>query len=249
GGDGTVSGSIVGFVSIKLLSTPPLAVKLCDSADFKIQLLYSDCDSLLISKVVFIDDSLGELTSGKTPRFFGKGNTTFDTLIIHFVPKKLHSAIQRIRITLREPDGATEDTTISLDIRGIRPPDLPVIAEAGASNLMDFGAVSVCGADSVRVITIINTGCSPILITSFSTSGYPFKLLSSFQPFTLDPGDSRQMIVQYKPNAIGAPNGKLTLITGDGTSVLVTLTGTPKPGERGFTLSQPQIISTVCDSA
>src|SRR5207248_9572109 len=67
--------------------------------------------------------------------------------------------------------------------------------------------------------------------------------------FTLDPGDSRQMIVQYKPNAIGAPNGKLTLITEDGTSVIVTLTGTPKPGERGFTLSQPQIISTICDSA
>ncbi len=247
GGDGTLSASSLGQISITRVSTSPLRATLCDSADYLVQLTYSDCDSLLITNVGFIDDTIGELRAPKKARFFGKGNTKFDTLLIRFNPLKVHSLTERVRITISQPDGFTEDTIITIKLQGLAAAEEPFIAEAVPNNTLDFGVRSVCGDDSVRTVTITNKGCSPIQIQSLITSGAPFNLLSSFQPFTLDVGATRTVLLQFKPSSIGALTGKLTLATVD-SNIVLTLLGVGKTGSRGYKLSQPQIISTICDS-
>ena len=248
GGDGKLTTSALGYTSLKQISSGTnIAAKLCDSADYLVELHYSDCDSVLLSSVAFIDDSLGELRSPKKYHYFGKNNSRVDTLLVRLNPKKLHSQIERIRLTLKQSDGTSQDTIISVSVQGLAAPEQPLIEEAGTSNAIDFGSGSVCGGDSVRVVTITNTGCSPMRVTSLQTNGAPFFLLSSFNPFTLDPGVSRQILIQFKPTAIGNASGKLTMLTSASTTT-VTLTGIGKAGERGFILSQPVITSTICDS-
>jgi hypothetical protein len=250
GGDGLLTASPLVFTFLTPL-TPSfhLAAKLCDSADYTLQLKYTDCDSLIVSSVRFIDDTIGEFIQPRTARPFGKSSTALDTLIIRFKPQVVHPPLaERVRITFRQPDGTTQDTIIGLQVEGLAAPDLPVIAEAGVSGLIDFGTRSVCGGDTVEAATITNTGCSPLVITSLSTDGSPFFLLSSFNPFTLDPGVSRKVLLQFKPKIIGPATGKLTLSTAT-KNLVISLTGIGKAGERGYQLSQPVITSTICDSA
>jgi hypothetical protein len=250
GGDGLLTASPLIFTFLTPL-TPSfhLAAKLCDSADYTLQLKYTDCDSLIVSSVRFIDDTIGEFIQPRTARPFGKSSTALDTLIIRFKPQVVHPPLaERVRITFRQPDGTTQDTIIGLQVEGLAAPDLPVIAEAGVSGSIDFGTRSVCGGDTVETATITNTGCSPLKITSLSTDGSPFFLLSSFNPFTLDPGISRKVLLQFKPKIIGPATGKLTLSTAN-KNLVISLTGIGKAGERGYQLSQPVITSTICDSA
>ncbi len=248
GGDGTLTASSLGRISLSPLSPEiPLVAKLCDSIDFRTQLQYSDCDSLIISRIAFLDDNIGELSMPTSGRYFGKGNTTFDTLTIRFKPRVIHSATERIRITFRQQDGFTQDTIITIKLQSLASSDIPFIAEAAPTNTMDFGARSDCGDDSVRTITITNIGCSPLPVLSLSTSGAPFNLLSSFSPFTLDAGESRQVLLQFKPGNAVIASGKLTLITASSNTVII-LSGSGKIGVRGYKLSQPQITSTICDS-
>ena len=248
GGDGTLTASSLGRITLTPLSAEtPLTAKLCDSVDFHAQLQYSDCDSLIISGIAFLDDNIGELSVPKSGRYFGKDNTTSDTLTLRFKPRIVHSATERIRITLRQHDGLIQDTIISIKLQSLASSDVPFIAEAAPKNAMDFGIRSVCGDDSVRTMTITNIGCSPMPVLSLFTGGAPFNLLSSFSPFTLDPGESRQILLQFKPGAIGNTSGTLTLITATSHTV-IALTGFGINGVRGYKLSQPQITSTICDS-
>ena len=248
GGDGTLTASSLGHITLTPLTTEaPLAATLCDSADFRLQLQYSDCDSLFISGTAFLDDTIGELSVPKKAQYFGKDNQKFDTLVVRFKPRKVHATFERIRITLRQNDGFTQDTIITIQLQGLASSDIPFIAESAPSNIMDFGTRSVCGDDSVRIVTIKNIGCSVMPVLSLLSSGSPFNLLSSFQPFTLDPGQSRQILLQFKPGVMGASSGTLTLVTANSNTV-ISLTGTGKTGVRGYKLSQPKIIATTCDS-
>ncbi len=248
GGDGTLTASSLGRITLSSLSSQiPLVAKLCDSIDFRTQLQYSDCDSLIISGIAFLDDNIGELSMPSSGRYFGKGNLTFDTLTIRFRPRVIHSPTERIRITFRQHDGFTQDTIITIKLQSLASSDVPFIAEAAPGNTMDFGLRSDCGDDSVRIITITNIGCSPMPVLSLSTSGSPFNLLSSFSPFTLDAGESRQVLLQFKPESTGTFSGKLTMITAS-SNTTVALSGSGKLGVRGYKLSQPQITSTICDS-
>ncbi|MEP7233849.1 MAG: choice-of-anchor D domain-containing protein [Ignavibacteriota bacterium] len=248
GGDGTLTASALGRIFISDISQlSPLRSKLCDSADYLFQFTYSDCDSLIISNVAFLDDNLGELSAPVPARDFGKDRTKFDTLVLRFKPRKIHAAAERVRVTIRQPDGFVQDTIINIQVEGLSANDAPFLAEA-PNHKMDFGRRSICGDDSVRTLTITNTGCATMSITSLGTDGSPFNLLSSFQPFTLDPGVSRKILLQFQPRRIGLLAGILTISTADSV-ITISLSGEGIPGARGFRLSAPVIISTTCDSS
>ena len=247
GGDGTLTASAFGKITLTdIANISPLSAKLCDSADFHLRLAYNDCDSLIVTNVAFIDDNTGELSLPKQARFFGKDSTVFDTVVIRFKPQKIQIATERVRITFRQPDGFLQDTIITIKLQGLPARDIPFITQT-PGNVMDFGTRSICGDDSVRTLTITNIGCSPMSVISLATDGPPFNLLSAFLPFGLDPGISRTVLLQFKPSAIGIVTGKLNLITSD-SSITVSLTGNGITGTRGYTLSQPLITSTICDS-
>lgn len=248
GGDGALTASALGRITLTpLTKSLPLSSKLCDSTDLSFQLQYSDCDSLIVTEVAFIDDVLSELQLLKTGGYFGRDNAIFDTISIRFKPKKVRTLSERIRIRLRQADGFLQDTVITLSLEGLTTPDVPFINEVKPGEVMDFGSHTICGDDSVRIVTITNAGCSPMNVSSLTISGSPFALLSSFSPFTLDPGISRKVLVQFKPTVIGAFSGTLTLVTGTANRV-ISLAGSGENGSRGYRLFQPPVATTLCDS-
>ncbi len=247
GGDGKLTGSVFPITTIaQILPSDTLTAVVCDSNDLKLRLTYSDCDTLLVSQVYFLDDNDSELGRVSSQKYFGKDGTKFDTVTVRYKPLKVGISLQRIRLRLRHADGAFEDTTITITIQGTPAKDVPLVVEAGAGKSLDFGNVGTCGADSTRIITLTNAGCADMLVSSLSTV-LPFSLVSSFQPFTLGPGEKRQFLISFKPNIATSFNRKLTITTSNSADS-VTLTGVGIEGSRGLELIQPVIKTMACDS-
>jgi len=247
GGDGKLTNSVFPITTIaQIIPSDTLKAVGCDSNDLKLRFTYSDCDSLLVSQVYFLDDNDGELARISTQKYFGKDGTKFDTVTVRYKPSKTGISIQRVRLRLRHADGAFEDTTVTITVQGTPAKDVPLVVEAGAGKSLDFGNVGTCGADSTRIITITNAGCADMLVSALSTV-LPFSLESSFQPFTLGPGEKRQFLIGFKPNIATSYNRKLTVITSNSADS-VTLTGVGIEGSRGLELIQPIIKTMACDS-
>lgn len=247
GGDGKLTGSVFPITTItQIIPSDTLKAVVCDSNDLKLRLTYSDCDTLLVSQVYFIDDNDGELGQVSSQRYFGKDGTKFDTVTVRYKPSKIGISTQRIRLRLRHADGSFEDTTVTITIQGTPAKDVALVIEAGAGKSLDFGNVGSCGSDSTRIITISNAGCADMLVSSLSTV-LPFSLESSFQPFTLGPGEKRQFLIGFKPNVAVSSSRQFTIITSNGADS-VTLTGVGIEGSRGLELIQPIISTNACDS-
>lgn len=247
GGDGKLTSSVFPVTTIaRIIPSDTLRAVVCDSNDLKLRLTYSDCDTLLVSQVYFLDDNNDELGQVSSQKYFGKDGTKFDTVTVRYKPVKTGVSTQRIRLRLRHADGAFEDTTITITTQGIPAKDVPLVLEAGPGKLLDFGNVGSCGADSTRIITITNAGCANIFVSSLKTVP-PFSLESTFQPFTLGPGEKRQFLIGFKPDVATSFNRKLTITTSNSADS-VTLTGVGIEGSRGLELSQPVIKTMACDS-
>jgi hypothetical protein len=247
GGDGKLTGSVLPITTItQILPSDTLRAQLCDSNDLKIRFTYSDCDSLLLSQVYFLDDKENELSQLTLQKYFGKDGSKFDTLSVRYKPQVPGASIQRIRLRFRHADGAFEDTTITIIIEGMPGKDSPLITEGGTARTLDFGTIGICGADSSRVITITNAGCADMQVSSLLTSA-PFSLASSFQPFSLAPGETRQFLLNFKPQSASNFTQKLFVTTTRGADS-ISLTGVGIEGSRGLELIQPIITSSACDS-
>jgi photosystem II stability/assembly factor-like uncharacterized protein len=247
GGDGKLTGSVFPVTTIaQITPSDTLRAVVCDSNDLKLRFTYSDCDSLLVSQVYFLDDNDGELARVSTQKYFGKDGMKFDTVTVRYKPSNVGVSIQRVRVRLRHADGSFEDTTVTITIQGTPAKDVPLVVEAGAGKSLDFGNVGTCGADSTRIITITNAGCANMLVSSLSTA-LPFSLESSFQPFTLGAGEKRQFLIGFKPNIAASFTRKFTITTSNGADS-ITLTGVGIEGSRGLELIQPVIKTMACDS-
>ena len=94
-----------------------------------------------------------------------------------------------------------------------------------APGSLDFGTVGIGESKSLPV-TVRNAGDAPLDVLSGTSSNSVFS--ASFARFTLAPGVSRDILVTFTPNAIGAQIGRITIYSGDraNPSVDVTLSGT-----------------------
>eukprot|EP00825_Cyclidium_porcatum_P021014 TRINITY_DN23573_c0_g2_i1.p1 TRINITY_DN23573_c0_g2~~TRINITY_DN23573_c0_g2_i1.p1 ORF type:complete len:245 (-),score=4.17 TRINITY_DN23573_c0_g2_i1:3-737(-) len=81
------------------------------------------------------------------------------------------------------------------------------------ANIIDFGLVNIGShKDSIQALTIKNIGSSPLTITSTKhnkPNDYDFKTLSGGAPFTINPGDTWKMDLQFMPSDIGRTSGML----------------------------------------
>lgn len=248
GGDGKLTGSALPVMTAEQIpKRDTISSPLCDSADFRIRLTYSDCDSLFLSHVYFLDDFAGELSQVSQQKYFGKNGSLADTLIIRYKPKYISAQDERVRLRIRHADGAFEDTILSFAFHATPAKDRPVIVEGGIDKKMDFGSRTICGEDTVRVVTITNAGCAEMQVNDLFTSGAPFTLESAFQPFKLAPGLSRKFLLRFKPGVVGNVAGSFTIIT-PSTTDSILLTGIGVEGARGLVLSQPTITASACDS-
>lgn len=247
GGDGTLSGSVFPITTISQITpADTLIASVCDSSDLKLRLTYSDCDSLFVSQVHFLDDIHHELSRHSIQRYFGKSGSSFDTVVVRYKPTTVGTSPQRIRLRLRHADGSFEDTTIAIVVKALSAKDVPFVVEAGVNKTLDFGNISICGGDSTRIITVTNTGCAELLVTSLSTV-LPFSLKSTFQPFTLGTGKKRQFLIGFNPSAAVNYSSTLYIRTSNASDSL-SLTGFGIEGLRGLELRQPTITTTSCDS-
>ncbi len=245
GGDGLISGSIL--TSFQIVQPTTIAsIKLCDSLLSTFTFRYTECDSVMIVKISFLDDTLGELTTLHKSIAFGFGGSKNDSIKIVFKPERIGSSIQRVRFTLKQADGFFQDTIITLNFNTLPARDILIVEEA-LNNAIDFGTRSVCSDDSVHIITITNIGCATLTLNTLSVTGAAFSLLSNFIPTTLDPGVSRQYLVRFKPTIIGSEIGSIIVKTAT-TFDTITLSGVGRTGNRGYTLQQIPITSTICDS-
>ncbi|RMF92421.1 MAG: choice-of-anchor D domain-containing protein, partial [Nitrospinota bacterium] len=130
-----------------------------------------------------------------------------------------------LEITSDDPDEPT--VSVSLTGTGVPPAgqcDIDVNPLA-----LDFGSVQV-GTTQTLVTTIGNTGNADCTVNSLTLSGSPdFSVVTApSTPFTVAPGASVDVTVEYAPSDVGADSGSLEIASDDPDEavVSVSLTGT-----------------------
>ena len=120
----------------------------------------------------------------------------------------------------------TQADTLLQTIRGEGiAPSLAVV-----NNLIDFGVVDVGKSrDSVRAVTIRNSGTSPLTINSTrhdTPNAVDFTTLAGGGSFTLQSGDTARLDLRFKPSEAGRTSGRLLFdYNGLGSPAVVQLFG------------------------
>jgi photosystem II stability/assembly factor-like uncharacterized protein len=255
GGDGTLSPSVLPFVTL-ILPKDTVQATMCDSAIIPIVLGYSVCDSAQIASVTFVNDSLNECSTPAYDndfRFFSSAR--MDTLKILYRPAQPETRTMQVTLTIRQPDGYTEDTTIRILLEAV-PSKANALVFSGttAPDTIDFDSVSIC-SDAFQSVTMTNLGCGDIAVDSIRTSGLPFSLVSNVQPFILNSGNSRSFLIHYTPDSVRSNRGKLYITNSAGVADTtrldsVVLLGTGYSSGDAVSLSiADSIRSSGCDSA
>jgi hypothetical protein len=120
-----------------------------------------------------------------------------------------------------EPSNIAADTTPPSPV-----PTFPVINVSQSS--VDFGSVRVTQT-ATRTITISNAGGTDLVISNISDPLAPFSIVSKpATPITIQPGQSRELTVQFAPGSIQRFTGSFTIQSNDPTNpnLTITLAGT-----------------------
>jgi hypothetical protein len=248
GGDGTLTSSVLPFVTLM----PPndtVRISLCDSAAIPIILGYRACDSAQISSVAFLNDSLNELRApayDNDVRFFSSSRP--DSLNILYTPARQRSWTAVLYLTIRQPDGYTEDTIINIPLIALAPPkNVLVFSGTSAHDTINFDSVSIC-SDAYQSVTLNNMGCGNLLVNAVTMNGPPFVLASNFQPFTLSTGNSRTFLSHYTPDSVGENRGVLYVANSSGLDSVVLLGTGYSSGQAVSLVASDSIRSSECDS-
>ena len=249
GGDGTLSPSVLPFITL----TPPadtVRTTICDSVKIPILLNYSACDSAQVASVFFLNDSLHELSApgyDNDLRFFSTSKS--DTLTILYRPAQPEIRRARVNLTIRQPDGYTEDTLISILLKaGPSPKSALLFSTTTAHDTIRFDSVSIC-SDAYQSVTMSNFGCGNITVDSMVMNGSPFSLASNVKPFALSPGNSRTFLIHFTPNSIGQDRGVLYVMNSTGLDSVILLGMGYSSGDAVSLSVMDSIRSSECDSA
>lgn len=242
GGDGAITSSVR---TATLIQAPAntFSAKLCDSVTIRIPIRFTGCEEIRITSITF--DS--ELSLVSAPQVLLATAAKYDTIVLRYHPKVAGATNKPVVISYVQSDGAPEDTTIFVNVNGIAIPDIPQITTPSGGRSAAYGDISVCGGDSSDIIAITNGGCAPMRVTDLRVSGIAFTLLSSFKPFTLDPGTSRKFLVQFKPQLVTSYSGAVMVVTTNGADS-IPLTGAGIQGARALRLVVPVMEATLCDT-
>lgn len=91
---------------------------------------------------------------------------------------------------------------------------------------LGFGSVNTRSSASESV-TVTNTGNSSVQITGITESGAGFTWSGTSTPVTLSPNQSLTLNVTFRPNAVGADSGSVTVTSNaNGSPVTIALSGT-----------------------
>lgn len=94
------------------------------------------------------------------------------------------------------------------------------------STTVAFGNVNVNSTSASQTVTITNTGATPLTISSYTVTGL-YNVSGLTIPATIAASQTLSFTVSFSPNAVGALNGSISLISNAPTSpTAITLTGT-----------------------
>jgi surface glycoprotein (TIGR04207 family) len=91
-----------------------------------------------------------------------------------------------------------------------------------------FGSVDV-GDSTTRTVSVLNEGGQSVQVDSTTINGADagdFAVTSGGAPFTLAPGENKEVTVEFAPSSDGAKNADLDIATANANSVSAALTGT-----------------------
>ena len=163
------------------------------------------------------DRDLFGIVSGAGPFSLAPGASA--SVEFHFQPARVGIASAEIVLlaggdTLRSPIRG-EGIERSIDV---------------VSDLIDFGRVTIGGRrDTLRAVTIANTGAAPVTITAIRHEGpntIDFTTIAGGDTVTLQPGDTVRLDLRFAPNTIGRTSGRLVFeFAGTGSPASVLLYG------------------------
>ena len=101
---------------------------------------------------------------------------------------------------------------------------------------LDFGSVTVNTATTLP-LTLSSTGTTAVTVSSASIAGAGFTIVGGNLPVTLNTGQSVTLQVQFKPTAVAAATGQITISSNSSSdsSTVVALSGT------GAAAANPQL--------
>jgi len=165
-----------------------------------------------------IELSVGDLSSPFTV-VLGGGTVSLE-------PGEIHAVFVQYDPTSEEPvtdelvvdrTGADETLTIELtgrigDLDDVDPPQISLSAET-----VDFGTVPV-GETARRTVTVRNDGSETIQVGAGNATG-AFGVVDG-DPVTVDPGETRDVVVEFSPGAAGQVSDTMTVVAGNQAGVV-----------------------------
>jgi surface glycoprotein (TIGR04207 family) len=143
------------------------------------------------------------------------------TVDIEFAPTNVGDASATLFIESDGPEG-----NFILDITGTGVADAPGDVDAPARTM--FGEVNVSDTKT-QTITVENEGDDPVTVNETDISGADadeFEVVNGGANFTLEPGDQRDVVVQFAPDSAGDKSAELTVGTENDGTETTQLSGT-----------------------
>ena len=138
------------------------------------------------------------------------------TLNAQFAPTAPGSAVGNISIS---SNAHNSPTVASLAGNGTQP------ALSLSPTSVSFGNVAV-GGNATGSLTLTDTGNAALVLTAANISGVGYSLTGLSLPWTLGPGQSGTLTVQFSPSTCGTASGSLSLLSNaPGSPLLVPLSG------------------------
>ncbi len=208
--------------------------------DIRVEPLATDFGEVFLGDSAFatvrvINDGTADVTGiaglvGDTTDFAITAGNSFtvmpgDThqITLKFAPLTAGPLTSVLRITSNDPDPGENPVDVALTGVGITP---EMIVEPLA---LDFGDVPVDTVSRAPVL-VRNVGNAPLTVSSTAITGTNaanFVIVAGQAPFTVNPGDSQTVEIEFSPQTLGSKNATLTIISNDLTqgTVLVALSG------------------------
>lgn len=115
---------------------------------------------------------------------------------------------QRVTLTA-SASGTSTSTSVQLIAAD------PVLGISNTSLI--FGMVAVDETET-KTVTLASTGNVPVTVQSAALTGTSFKILGMNFPFTLNPGQTATLSVQFRPTQAGVTTGQLTIVSNSSTN-------------------------------
>jgi hypothetical protein len=144
------------------------------------------------------------------------------TLQVQFKPTATGAASGQITISSNSTNGSTTVVALSGTGAAATSPQLTV-----STTSLAFGNVTVNTAKALSLV-LSSTGTSAVTVNSAAIAGAGFTIIGGTLPATLNPQQSITLQVQFKPTAMGAASGQISISSNssNGGSTIVALSGT-----------------------